>query len=368
MSATASERPLIVVEDDPFPRIVQAVLDPGATQERVDAFVDFFSTDDDFLAWREDLRAAVGGLYPSRVVTVRTQEDLRAALPGATAVVTESLAVGAEDVAAAPRLRLVQKYGQVLRAIDVAACRARGIAVATQRRRSNIACAEMSLALMLDLAKKVRITHGLLSIDQLQAAGYRPKPFDRRHTGNSNWARIPGLRMLYESTLGVVGFGEIGRELALRAAALGMKVLYWQRTPVPATEAAVFGAEYAPIESLLARSDYVSVQLPGNASTRHILDRGRLAQMKPGAILVNSSRADLIERQAVVDALASGHLGGFGLDTPYDEPGSADDPLLGFANVTITPHTAAQPRTNALRDLGEMMVGMSRLLGLQPPR
>ncbi len=297
------------------------------------------------------------------MVTAKTQEDLRAKLPGAEAIVTESLAVGLDELAAGNDLKLVQKYGMITRAIDAAACRERGIPVATQRRRSNIACAEHSIALMLDIAKKLHITHGLLSMEQLQAAGYQPKMYDRRHTGNSNWARIPGIRMLYESTLGIVGFGEIGRELSIRAAALGMRVLYWQRTPVPAAEAAVYGAEYAPIESMLAQSDFVSVQLPGNASTRHILDRGRIAQMKPGCILVNSSRSDLIERAAVLDALASGHLGGFGLDTPYDEPGAADDPMLAYPNVTITPHTAAQPRTNALKDLGEMMIGMAGLLG-----
>jgi glyoxylate reductase len=302
-------------------------------------------------------------MYPATVVTAKTQEDLRAKLPGAEAIVTESLAVGPDELAAGKDLKLVQKYGLITRAIDAAACRERGIPVATQRRRSNIACAEHSIALMLDIAKKLHITHGLLSMEQLQAAGYQPKMYDRRHTGNSNWARIPGIRMLYESTLGIVGFGEIGRELSIRAAALGMRVLYWQRTPVPAAEAAVYGAEYAPIESMLAQSDFVSVQLPGNASTRHILDRGRIAQMKPGCILVNSSRSDLIERAAVLDALASGHLGGFGLDTPYDEPGAADDPMLAYPNVTITPHTAAQPRTNALKDLGEMMTGMAGLLG-----
>jgi len=366
--ASESRQPLIVVEDDPFPRILQVVLDPTVTQERTDAFIDFFAHTADFRAWCDSVRAAVGTMYPSTVVTVKTQEDLRAKLPGAQAVVTESLAVGAEELEAGMDLKLVQKYGLITRAIDTAACRARGLPVATQRRRSNIACAEASLALMLDIAKKLHITHGLLSMEQLQAAGYQPKMYDRRHTGNSNWARIPGIRMLYESTLGIVGFGEIGRELSTRAAAMGMKVLYWQRTPVPAAEAAVYGAEYAPIETLLAASDYVSVQLPGNASTRHILDRGRIAQMKPGTILVNSSRADLIERAAVVDALASGHLGGFGLDTPYDEPGSADDPLLKFPNVTITPHTAAQPRTNALKDLGEMMIGMAKLLGHVPAR
>ncbi|MBC7781224.1 MAG: hypothetical protein H7125_14100 [Proteobacteria bacterium] len=358
-----SRQPLIVVEDDPFPRILQVVLDPTVTAERTEAFIDFFAHTADFPSWCEGVRAQVGTMYPATVVTAKSQEELRSKLPGAQALVTESLAVGAEELAVANELRLVQKYGTVLRAIDVVACRARGLPVATQRRRSNIACAEHSLALMLDIAKKLHITHGLLSTEQLQAAGYQPKMYDRRHTGNSNWARIPGIRMLYESTLGIVGFGEIGRELSSRATAMGMRVLYWQRTPVPAAEAGVFGAEYAPIEALLAQSDYVSVQLPGNASTRHILDRGRIAQMKPGTILVNSSRSDLIERQAVLDALASGHLGGFGLDTPYDEPGSADDPLLAFPNVTITPHTAAQPRTNALKDLEQMMVGMAGLLG-----
>jgi glyoxylate reductase len=358
-----SRQPLIVVEDDPFPRILQVVLDPTATKERTDAFIDFFAHTADFPAWCDDIRSKVGTMYPATVVTAKTQEDLRAKLPGAEAIVTESLAVGLDELAAGNDLKLVQKYGMITRAIDAAACRERGIPVATQRRRSNIACAEHSIALMHDIAKKLHITHGLLSMEQLQAAGYQPKMYDRRHTGNSNWARIPGIRMLYESTLGIVGFGEIGRELSIRAAALGMRVLYWQRTPVPAAEAAVYGAEYAPIESMLAQSDFVSVQLPGNASTRHILDRGRIAQMKPGCILVNSSRSDLIERAAVLDALASGHLGGFGLDTPYDEPGAADDPMLAYPNVTITPHTAAQPRTNALKDLGEMMIGMAGLLG-----
>ena len=95
--------------------------------------------------------------------------------------------------------------------------------------------------------------------------GYPYKPFDRRHTPNSNWARISGLRMLNESTIGIIGIGEIGREIALRAAAFGMRILYYQRTPLPEAEERDLQAAYTPLAELLAKSDWVVPQLPGDA-------------------------------------------------------------------------------------------------------
>jgi phosphoglycerate dehydrogenase-like enzyme len=169
--------------------------------------------------------------------------------------------------------------------------------------------------------------------------------------------------MLYGTTLGILGFGEIGRELALRAASFGMRVLYYQRSVLSPDDEAQYQAAYAPLDVLLAESDWVSVQLPLTEATRGFLDRDRLARMKPGAVLINTARAEIVDRDAVLDAVRSGHLGGFALDPLYEEPGRNDDELLQFDNVILTPHTAAQPRFNALNDIEEMLLGISRALG-----
>jgi phosphoglycerate dehydrogenase-like enzyme len=293
---------------------------------------------------------------------VTSQEELCANLPEANAAIVESLTIGATELALAPRLKAVQKYGTITRNIDTAACTVRGIPVLTLRRRANIACAEHTMAMMLTLARKLHRITGLISVEQLKTAGFSPTTFDRRHTAYSGWPRIQGLQMLHEATLGIIGMGEIGRELALRAAAFGMRVIYFQRNPLTADEDKRFGATYAPLDILLAESDWVSIQLPETKTTRNFINRERLAKMKPGAFLINVSRAGIVDRAALIDALQSGQLGGFALDPLYEEPGRADDELLKFDNVMLTPHTAAQPRFNALNDFRDLLAGLARAL------
>src|SRR2546430_9021774 len=104
---------------------------------------------------------------------------------------------------------------------------------------------------------------GLISVDDWRAIGYSYNPCDRRHTPNSNWPRISGLRTLNEATLGIIGLGEIGREIAIRAAPFGMRILYYQRTRLPAAEERELAASYVPLETLLAESDWLVPQLPG---------------------------------------------------------------------------------------------------------
>ena len=191
----------------------------------------------------------------------------------------------------------------------------------TLRRRANIACAEVAFTLMLTLAKKMHRLANRISVEQLARVGYSYKPFDRRHTPNSNWARITGLRMLNESTIGIIGVGEIGREIAIRAAAFGMRILYHQRTRLPEDEERELQATYVPLAELLAESDWVVPQLPEGPATKDLIDRTRFAQMKAGACLVNVSRADVVDRTALIEALKSGRLGGFALDPFYEEPG-----------------------------------------------
>jgi phosphoglycerate dehydrogenase-like enzyme len=358
-------QPVLVVEDDRFLRIVGVVLDPKTSGERYAAFADFFSHDEpDFAGYCERVRARVGSLYPSEVRLVETPEQMRAALPGSCALVVESLRVGEAELAAGSYLRLVQKYGSNPRNIDLAACAARGVKVLTIRRRANVACAELALALMLTLARKLHRLIGRISVEQLAAAGYRYKPFDRRHTPNSNWPRISGLRTLNGATIGIIGLGEIGREIAIRAAAFGMRILYHQRGRLPETEERELQASYVPLDELLAESDWVVPQLPGGPAAQGFIGRTQFAAMKPGACLVNISRADIVDRTALIEALKAGRLGGFALDPLYEAPGRSDDELLGFDNVVLSPHIAAQPRFNALDDLAEMMERLSKELAL----
>jgi phosphoglycerate dehydrogenase-like enzyme len=357
-------RPVIVVEDDPFPRLIQVILDPDTPAARVAAFSHFFAHElPDFTGWCERVRGRLGNLHPAEVRLVPDQAALLAGLAGAQVVVAESLTIGEQEIAAAGgTLRIVQKYGTVLSNIDAAACARAGVRVLTLRRRANISCAEHAMALMLTLARKIHETAGLISTEQLQAAGYSPTQYDRAHTANANWARITGTRNLSRRQLGIVGLGEIGREVALRAAAFGMRIVYTQRRRLAPQDEARYAASYAPLDELLGASDFVSLHLPSNDATRGIIGRRELGMIKQGAILVNVSRPQLVDRAALLDALQAGRLGGFGLDPHYDAPGRADDPLLRFRNVIITPHLAAAPRFNSLDDIEELLFGLNHEL------
>lgn len=353
----------LVVENDPFLRLIAVILDPATPAERVSAFADFFAHDlPDFDGWLKQLRGRLPRLHPARVILVDSSEELHSALPGADFSVVESLPFASKELDAATQLRAVQKYGSIARNIDAAACAARNVAVLTLRRRANIACAEHAMMLMLGLSRQLQRTINRIGMDSLRTAGFEPRTYDRRHTANSNWARVPGIRLLHGSTLGIVGMGEIGRELATRAAAFDMHILYHQRTPLPAAEAGKYAACHADLDTLLEASDWVVICLPGNENTRHLFDAQRIARMKPGARLVNISRAEIVERSAVVAALRTGSLGGFALDPLYEAPGRDDDELLHFENVLITPHLAAQPRFNALDDIADLLTALEEKL------
>jgi phosphoglycerate dehydrogenase-like enzyme len=352
--------PVLVVEDDRFLRVVGVVLDPSTSKERIDAFADFFAHDErDFAGWCRRVRERAAALFPAEVRLVETQQQLRSHALAAQALIVESLAVGREELAGA-NLVAVQKYGARARNINLPECEARGIKVLTIRRRANIACAETAFMLMLTLARKMQRVMNRISREQLAVVGYHYKPFDRRHTPNSNWARINGIRMLHESTIGIIGMGEIGREIALRAAVFGMRVLYYQRTKLPPAEERELQATYTPLPELLGKSDWIVPQLPASDSTRNFINRERFAQMKRGACLINVSRAEVVDRAALIEALKSQRLGGFALDPPYEAPGRSDDELLKFDSVLMSPHIAAQPRQNALNDLADMMVRLAK--------
>lgn len=346
----------LIVENDPFPRLLGVILDPTTSKERIEAFSRFFEHDlPDFQGWLDRLRRQLPGLYPARVILVNDEDGMKAHLAEADVLVVESLAVTDDTVAAAPKLKLIQKFGSLTNNIRLEKAR---VPVLTIRRRANIACAEHAMAMMLTMSRQMHRVTNRISKAQLEAAGYHPTQFDRRHTANSNWARVTDISILHGTTVGIVGMGEIGREVALRAGAFGMNLLYYQRTPLDADTAARYGAKHVPFDSLLAQSDWIVICLPLTTGTRQLFDTACFARMKTGARLINISRAEIVDRGALLDALRAGSLGGFALDPLYEAPGRDDDELLAFDKVLITPHIAAQPRFNALDDFRDLLLSM----------
>lgn len=354
---------VIAVQDDKILRFLQVILDPAVPEERVEAFRDYLSFDvDDVDGWFAEQRSRAGRLYPSTIHMVEDEDALRAVLPDAEAVVTESLTFGAAELAAAPELKFVQKFGIDARNIDMEACANAGVEVRTLRRRVNGTVAEHAILLMLAVGRKTVETDGALDFASLEALGYKPAKFHPDHVAGANWARVNGLVALQGATLGSLGLGEVGREVAQRARAMGMDILYHQRTRLSAEIEEHYAAKYVTFEALLERSDFISIHLPLTDVTRGMLDRDAFARMKPGAILANISRAHIIDRDALIEALDSGRLGGAGLDVHFDEPGAPDEPLKSYRNVVLSPHIAVAARSYNMADTGELVTNLADAL------
>lgn len=357
--------PVILVEDDPFTRLIPLVLDPGASSERRDAFADFMSTDEpDFAGWCARVRSRAPGLYPAEVRMVVSEAAMRENLRDCVALVVESFQVTREDIAAAGRLKVLQKFGTGLRNIDTVACADRGVRLVTLRRRANISCAEHAFGLILMLARKLDTLDGLVTVRRIEAAQGSYRPYNRWHTPGGNFARVGGTRALNGATIGIIGMGEIGYEIAVRARAFDMNVLYHQRTRIPEVQERELRARHVPLSTLLARSDWIVPQLPTLPSTRDLIGHAEMAQIKPGAFIVNVANAAVIDREALVEALRAGKLGGAALDVHYQEPVADDDELLSFDNVIMTPRMAGSPRFNGLNDFEQLITGLARELAL----
>jgi phosphoglycerate dehydrogenase-like enzyme len=353
----------IVVQDDKILRFLQVILDPDVAPSRVNAFRDYLAFDiPDPDAWFEEQRQRATAIYPSRILMVEDEDAMRAALPEADAVVSESFRIGAGDLALGTNLKLVQKFGIDARNVDQDACRDANVPVRTLRRRVNGTVAEHAILLMLAVGRKLIETHGALDFASLQALGYKPAKFDPDHVAGANWARIHGLRSLQGATLGALGLGEVGREVATRARAMGMEILYYQRTRLPKDIEAECSATYVSYEELLQRSDFISVHLPLNDSTRGMLNSDAFALMKTGAFVANISRAHIVDQDALIAALDGGRLGGAGLDVHYEEPGASNEPLKNYPNVVLSPHIAVAQRAHNLADTAELVGNLANAL------
>jgi phosphoglycerate dehydrogenase-like enzyme len=223
-----------------------------------------------------------------------------------------------EMIAAAPKLRLIQKIGVGVNTIDLQAAKARGIPVCNLPGTNSRAVAELTLALMFSVLRRVP------RFDASLRAGVW-----------TDLALQDGLGELGGRVVGLVGYGSVPRLLAPVLAALGCEVLYTARREVP--DAA---ARFTTFDSLLEQSDVVSLHLPLTADTGGLIDRAALGRMKKGSVLINTARGGLVDQPALADALRSGHLGGAGLDVFIDEPVAGGEILLRLHNIVVTPHVA----------------------------
>ncbi len=239
--------------------------------------------------------------------------------------------VTADHINNAPQLKLIQKIGVGVNTIDIKAAKARSIAVCNMPGTNSQAVAEMTLGLMLAVLRKLSAFDGQL-----------------RETGR--W-RFPAgwqddLGEIRGRTIGLVGFGAVPVILAPILGAMGARVFYCSRSSKP-------DQPYHQVSKseLLANSDVVSLHLPETAETRHWLDADAIAQMKPGAVLINTARGGLVEESALVSALESGKLAGAGLDVFAAEPVTDDSVVLQLRNVVATPHVAWLTRDTLERSL-----------------
>ncbi|MDT0541660.1 phosphoglycerate dehydrogenase [Streptomyces lonegramiae] len=268
--------------------------------------------------WQILEEAGAGPLRPREDAALPTAELLEYAA-GADALIVGMDPITAEVMDAAPRLKVIAKHGVGVDTIDVAAAHARAIPVVCAPGSNSRAVAEYTFGLLLSATRSLTASHTAV------AAGGWPKLFGPE---------------LHGKTLGIVGFGRIGRLLAGYARAFGMELLAHDPY-VSDADVRAHGAEPAALDALLACADAVSLHTPPDPSGAPLLGRARLAAMKPGAILVNAARGGLVDEHALAELLGSGHLGAAALDAFSTEPLPAGHPLHEAPRTLLTSHMAA---------------------------
>src|ERR1700761_4624922 len=244
-----------------------------------------------------------------------TSADMPALLDGAEIVVIDHTSLPTEIAKRCNGLKHVVFLGTGARSYMTPEELAElGIAVHLIKGYGDTAVAECAIALMWEAAR------GIAKMDREMRAG--------------NWLREDGMQ-LTSKTLGLIGFGGIAAEVARIASGSGMKVIAWNRSPKTNP-----GVEFTDLDTVLAKSDVVSLHLLLNDETRGMITREKIAKMKPGVILVNTARAAVVDEQAMIDALNSGHIRHAGLDVFNVEPLPKDHPLTRIPNVTLSAHSA----------------------------
>lgn len=235
-----------------------------------------------------------------------------------------------------PNLLVVSNFGVGVDHVDVEACEARGVAVGNTPGAVDGVTADMTMALLLAAARNI------VSGDQFaRSPGFT-------HYDPSN---LPGLEV-HGSTLGIIGMGRIGKEVARRARGFDMRVLYHNRNRDPEAEETL-GVEYADLATLLEEAHFVSLNVPLTEETEGLIGEQQLRAMRGDAILINVARGPVVDPDALHAALSEGWIAGAALDVTEPEPLPRDHPLLGLTNLVLTPHLGSATLRSRLR-MGEM--------------
>jgi D-3-phosphoglycerate dehydrogenase len=292
---------------------------------------------DDLPASALDLLRTEGWEVDAR--TGRSPDQLATDLADADAIVVRSATkVTAPLIDAASRLRVIARAGTGVDNVDVPAASARGIVVMNAPGANSISVAELAMGLILSMARHVPAA---------DAAMKQGKWEKKKFLGEE----------VRDKTLGLAGLGRIGQEVARRAAAFGMRVI--AHDPFISEQvAADLGVELVSLDDLFARADYVSLHMPSNDKTRHIVNAERLRRAKKGVRIINTARGDLIDEKALADAIETGQVGGAALDVFEKEP-TVDQRLQMLPQVVATPHIAASTRE------GQELVGVETAAALR---
>jgi D-3-phosphoglycerate dehydrogenase len=270
------------------------------------------------------------------VVRRPTPEVLRQIIPPYHAlIIRSSVRVDAEVLAVTAQLQVIGRAGVGLDNVDIDAASLRGVIVMNTPGANTIATAEHTVAMLLALCRHV--------------------PQADASVRASQWARGQFLGVqLYRKTLGIVGLGRVGAQVARRTRAFGMTVIAFD--PYISDDVARdLNVTLVDLDELLARSDFIALHTALTPETRTLINAQAIARMKPGVRLVNCARGALVDEAALLDALRSGHVAGAALDVYADEPPAADSPLRALPNVVLTPHIAAST-VEAQRDVGTQIV------------
>jgi len=232
----------------------------------------------------------------------------------------------------APSLKLIIRGGVGLDNVDREACKARGIEVMNTPKASSVAVAELAMALMLAVPNRLTEAH-----QSMREGKWLKKELKRTE--------------LYQKTLGIVGVGLIGTEVARRAAAFGMKIVGFD----PFVQKHEIATMVKSLDELYAQADYISFHTPLTPETKGMVDRSALAKMKKGVILVNTGRGKIMVEEDLAEALKSGHVRAYATDVWYSDPPDPSCPLLSAPNVIMAPHIGASSKENLLR-IGDTVV------------
>jgi phosphoglycerate dehydrogenase-like enzyme len=296
--------------------------------------------------FRDRLAAAETDWLSISVVDEEDEPAFVAAMQDADVLLHVLKPVTAEVIANAPSLRLIQKIGVGVNTIDLKAAEKRGIAVANMPGTNSRAVAEMTLTLMLSALRRTIYFDAITR----RGEGWQPalEVFDR--TGE-----IGGR------TVGLIGMGAVPRYLAPVLLALGANVLYTSRTP-----GADAPGRWVSLDDLIDEADILSLHVPLTDETEGMIDRAKIARMRPGAVIVNTARGGLVDEAALLDGLKSGRISAAGLDVFAIEPADAANPLFDLPNVVVSPHVAWLTPETCDRSLHVAVENCRRLLCGEP--